>query len=370
MPRGTAGPAAQRGGWSHIFAASDGRAGVERSLLLLLLLQRVLCVMALLSSSVPRPPAAALAALAVWNVCLFVIAGRQGRLSRWLVAVDVSLAVMLLAMAAGAGHDDWAYRAALSASALAGGALSLIPAAVVVSMLAAAFTAETLVRKNGHVSPVEVAGDLSLVFLFAVVVGAAAYALRRYGRRADQAPPAPSALVRGLHDTALATLSAIAGGQVDHRSEQVRRRAAQDVAHIRRLLLSESPEGNTVLDARLREAAAMAELLGLRVHWEGGPSSLDLPPAATAALADATREALNNVAAHAGTAECWLTLMADRGRVVIRVVDRGCGFDPASRSPGFGLRRSLFDRMAACGGAARVTSAPGAGTCVDLTWPK
>jgi signal transduction histidine kinase len=141
------------------------------------------------------------------------------------------------------------------------------------------------------------------------------------------------------------------------------------VAHIRRLLRSEST-GENPLDARLRDVVDTAELLGLRVHWQGGLDSSDLPPAVMAALADAAREALNNVAAHAGTAECWLTLMADHGRVTLRVVDRGRGFDPSSRPPGFGLRRSLLDRMAACGGAVRLTSAPGSGTCVDLMWPK
>src|SRR6266851_163725 len=318
----------------------------------------------------PHPPAAVLAVLAVWNVCLFAILGRHGRLSRWMVAIDVSLAIVLLALAAESGQDEWAYQAVLSAAALAGGALSLMPAALVVSALGAAFIAETLVRKDGHVSPVVLAGDLSLVLLFAAVVGSAAYTMRMYSRHADRAASAPPALVRDLHDTALATLSAIAGGRVDHRSEQVRRRAAQDVAHIRRLILSESAGGETPLDARLRDVVAMAELLGLRVHRQGSLDSSDLPPAAMAALADATREALNNVAAHAGTAECWLTLMADRGRVSIRVVDRGRGFDPSSRPPGFGLRRSLLERMTACGGAVRLTSALGSGTCVELTWPK
>ena len=113
-----------------------------------------------------------------------------------------------------------------------------------------------------------------------------------------------------------------------------------------------------------------AELLGLTVHWQGDISPSDLPPEAVAALADATREALNNVSSHAGTAECWLTLITDGGVVTIRVVDRGRGFDAASRPPGFGLRRSLAERMAACGGAVRISSAPLAGTCVELTWPK
>ncbi len=339
-------------------------------MLLLLVLQRAVCAMTLSASEVPHPGPVALVVVAAWNVGLFTVAGRQGGVSGWMPAVDVGLAVTLLALAAESGQDDWAYRAALSAAAMAGAALNLMPACFAVAALITAVTAETLVRKGGHVSPVSLAGDLSLLLGFAVVLGTGARSLRRYGRRADRALASPSDLVRDLHDTALATLSAIASGRVDHRTEQVRSRAARDVAHIRRLLLGESSGGETLLAARLREVVAMVELLGLTVHWQGDLTPSDLPSAAVAALADATREALNNVASHAGTGECWLTLIADGGVVTIRVVDRGRGFDAASRPRGFGLRRSLTERMAACGGAVRVSSAPSAGTCVDMTWPK
>jgi signal transduction histidine kinase len=285
------------------------------------------------------------------------------------VLIDIGVAVAMLALAAESGQDDWAFRAALAAAALAGAALRPVPACLAVSVLAAAFTTETLIRKHLQLSPLGTASDLSLLLTFAVVTGCGAYSLRRRTRRADRSPPV-SDLAKALHDTALATLSAIAGGQVDPGTEQVRRRAAQDVLHIRRLLLDESGAGGPLLDARLREVVEAAELLGLRVHWQGTSPAQDLPPAAVAALADATREALNNVAAHAGTAECWLTLMTGRGRVTIRVVDRGRGFEPGSRPPGFGLRRSLLERMTTCGGAVRLSSAPGVGTCVDLIWPK
>jgi len=369
MPYRSANATEWRGGRINTIAAPGGRAGVERSLLLMLMLQRVLAAMDLLSSDAPHPPAVYLVVAAAWNVCLLVIAGRHGRLSGWIVAIDVGLAVVLLAMAAGTGQDDWAYMTSLCAATMAGAALSLVATAVAVSVLSAAFVGEILVRKNGHAIPA-LAGDLGLILLLAALAWFVANATRTQSRRAEQADSAPAALVRDLHDTALATLSAIARGQVDHHSQHIRSRAAQDVVHIRSLLLGESAGSQTPLGARLREVVAAAELLGLRVHWQGGVDSADLPQTATAALADATREALNNVTAHAGTAECWLTLMADRGRVTVRVVDRGCGFDPAACPPGFGLGRSLPDRMAACGGAARVTSAPGSGTCVELVWPK
>jgi signal transduction histidine kinase len=180
----------------------------------------------------------------------------------------------------------------------------------------------------------------------------------------------PPELARELHDTALATLAAIAGGRLDHSSEQVRRRAAQDVARIRGMLAGTPAERRTSLHDSLREVTSSAELLGLTVHRVGSGACGDLPPPAVSALTAAAREALNNVAAHAGTAECWLTMIPAGAGVTVRVVDRGCGFELGSFSPGYGLRHSVLERMDRCGGTVRLSSAPAAGTCVDLIWPK
>jgi signal transduction histidine kinase len=52
------------------------------------------------------------------------------------------------------------------------------------------------------------------------------------------------------------------------------------------------------------------------------------------------------------------------------VRDRGTGFDPAQVDPArLGLRRSIAERVADCGGHAYVWSAPGRGTVVRLSWP-
>ncbi|WP_244199790.1 sensor histidine kinase, partial [Amycolatopsis thailandensis] len=81
----------------------------------------------------------------------------------------------------------------------------------------------------------------------------------------------------------------------------------------------------------------------------------------------AVREALVNVDRHAGVGEALLTV-EDGVRVTVR--DEGRGFDPAATpAQRRGVRGSLVERMAAAGGRAEVTSAPGAGTTVDLVWP-
>lgn len=95
--------------------------------------------------------------------------------------VRFALAVVLLAMAAGSGHDNWAYLATLCAAAMAGAALSLTATAVAVSVLDGAFVAETLARKDGHASPA-MAGDVGLILLLAALVWSAAYAMRTQSR--------------------------------------------------------------------------------------------------------------------------------------------------------------------------------------------
>jgi hypothetical protein len=60
----------------------------------------------------------------------------------------------------------------------------------------------------------------------------------------------------------------------------------------------------------------------------------------------------------------------DPGRLRIAVRDRGAGFDLARVDQArLGLRRSITERIAECGGQASVWSAPGQGTEVSLCWP-
>ena len=103
------------------------------------------------------------------------------------------------------------------------------------------------------------------------------------------------------------------------------------------------------------------------------------------AIVHATREALANVAAHAGTGEAWVTITLGPGTpardagapgagagggVQVTVRDAGAGFDPARVDPArLGLRRSITERVTDWGGRVSVRSAPGQGTVVDMSWP-
>jgi len=81
----------------------------------------------------------------------------------------------------------------------------------------------------------------------------------------------------------------------------------------------------------------------------------------------ASAEALRNVAQHSGVKSADVTV-GMRGLVVgVQIRDRGVGFEPGVTHRR-GLSASIQARMTDVGGSASVTSAPGEGTVVDLTW--
>jgi signal transduction histidine kinase len=87
-------------------------------------------------------------------------------------------------------------------------------------------------------------------------------------------------------------------------------------------------------------------------------------------MSHAVREALVNVASHAGTSEAWIEVgLAEEGGLRVTVRGAGAGFHPDRVGSGrLGLRRSIVERIADQGGQASVTSAPGQGTVVSLRW--
>jgi signal transduction histidine kinase len=185
---------------------------------------------------------------------------------------------------------------------------------------------------------------------------------------------------RLLHDTVLNTLTALARAGRDDVAEVVAR-CRQDVALIQRALSGpgeeEADTGRAYGDVvrGVRAVAAQASARGLQVHLDiDGGEAPAFPAPVTVAISNAVREALSNVAAHAGTGEAWVkvSLIAPNGtpgRLQVTVRDTGIGFDPVSvDQTRLGLRRSIAERMTDCGGHASVWSEPGRGAVVRLSW--
>lgn len=120
------------------------------------------------------------------------------------------------------------------------------------------------------------------------------------------------------------------------------------------------------------------ESQGIDVDFQA-PSDLPrLPPALETALFRISQEAVNNIVRHADASQVRLILRADCSctpvcKVTLLVEDDGIGFDsqhtePARLGGHFGLF-GMQERAVALGGTARITSAIGKGTRVEVDLP-
>jgi signal transduction histidine kinase len=187
---------------------------------------------------------------------------------------------------------------------------------------------------------------------------------------------------RFLHDTVLNTLAGIGLGGADD-SDQVRVRCARTVAQVEVLRAGSAGTGDDDLERRVESVALEARDSGLTVAVRfvadppaGIPAArgpVELPEDVVAAVSAAVREALTNVARHAGTRAARVTVVLGADRLLVRIADDGVGFDlarpptPRDHAP-LGLSRSVHARMLDVGGEAEIDSAPGWGTRVDLRW--
>jgi signal transduction histidine kinase len=333
-------------------------------------------------------------AAVAWNVGLAVVVWRRGWFPRWAIGADVALVCVLLFVGTMnvAPHDvyrfiNWPTKLALASAAMVGAAVAprwMVP--VLLAPLGVNFGTAILLYGSVLLPASGLLGVLDSYFWWT----ACAYVVRRYlcgqGRALDEATRRQVELqerraaeraryderiaqYRKLHDTVLATLTAIARGGLDHRADAVRSRCAAEADYVRRLIHEDSANGDTILGARLSDVITEVGRLGLRVHYLHERMPAGLPGNVVEGIAEASREALNNVVVHSGTRTAWLTATWDEGRLLVRIVDRGRGFDPGSVVPGFGVRSSIVERMREVGGAATVTGQPGTGVWVDLTWP-
>ncbi|WP_267243433.1 sensor histidine kinase [Streptomyces sp. PR69] len=329
---------------------------------------------------------AVLAAAVACSVLVYGTARSRGWFNGRTVWADVLVTGCALPFAAylwGGAHE-----APAIAWVMVLGGSSSAPAAVVLdrgqAVLAVALIAATHALGYGLVGAAMAvtAGHLNSVVSSAVLGWVFWWYLRRQGALLDAANEKARkaeaqraryaeriAHHRALHDTVLATLTAIAGGRVDASAERVRSRCAREAAYLRRLI-QQSADADVYPEAgaALEEAVRAAECLGLSVSAQYGEMP-SVPPDVAAEVAAAVTEALNNVLRHAGTGRAYLTAAGRDGQLVVTVVDRGKGFDPELVTGGLGLRSSVRERMRGIGGAAEVESVPGEGTRVELSWP-
>jgi signal transduction histidine kinase len=175
---------------------------------------------------------------------------------------------------------------------------------------------------------------------------------------------------RHLHDTVLSTLTMVAAGAFAGPSPALTVQAARDLRVLQGLEGAPAvPSGLVALtDLSPRLERAAASTVDLAVRLDLVPVTLPTPVADQ--LAACVGEALRNVEQHAGTGKAEVTVTGGAGWAVIKITDRGRGFDPAATPPSRrGIRESITGRMLAAGGRAAIASRPGAGTTVTVSWP-
>ncbi len=175
---------------------------------------------------------------------------------------------------------------------------------------------------------------------------------------------------RQLHDTVLSTLTMVAAGAFAETSLALTAQADRDLRVLRGLAGAPSGPGGLapLTDPRpkLKRAAASTDDLAVRLKL----APVTLPSPVTDQLVACVGEALRNVERHAGTGQADVTVTGGAGWAVVKISDRGRGFDPAATPPSRrGIRDSITGRMLAAGGRAAVASRPGAGTTVTVSWP-
>lgn len=179
---------------------------------------------------------------------------------------------------------------------------------------------------------------------------------------------------RLLHDRVLQTLETLAKGRW-LTDPDFRAHIAGEAAWLRAHVEGVDPHRDRDLLAALRLLVQRNTSTGLRVELNGSQLREDhrwrtaLRPEIVDAVVDATQEALTNVAKHAGVDSAVVRAGAAGGVLTVSVLDHGRGFDPGTARRGIGLDQSIRARIAELGGEARIESAPGAGTYVELVVP-
>ena len=172
-----------------------------------------------------------------------------------------------------------------------------------------------------------------------------------------------------LHDSVLQTLALIQ--KQAHDPDEVARLARGQERELRAWLFDASEQTAkrttaTVFAALHKAAGEVEDLFGVVIQpvTVGDDVAFD---AATEPVVLAAREAMVNAAKHAGVERIDVYAEHLAGELAVFVRDRGAGFSlggvPADRH---GVRDSIIGRMDRAGGRARITSAPGEGTEVEL----
>lgn len=176
-----------------------------------------------------------------------------------------------------------------------------------------------------------------------------------------------------LHDDVMSTL--LVASHAIRRNPTIERSAERAIEHLDSFIAAtpeELPQDREVFAIEVR--AAVTEVVdGVQFTGTFDDFADTIPGPVALAMTAALAEAARNSVRHASTpgVNRRAHLRSVHGSISVEFADTGPGFDPERVSPTrFGIRTSIRDRMSAVGGSADISSAPGRGTLVLLSWTR
>jgi PAS domain S-box-containing protein len=145
---------------------------------------------------------------------------------------------------------------------------------------------------------------------------------------------------------------------------------SEDVHAVSRQLHPAILDDLGLVEALRSECASLSRREGIAICYRPEEVATTLPKDVALCVYRVAQEALRNVAKHAAVNEAWVTLLATGPELLLRIQDKGVGFDPAGghSQPGLGLA-SMEERVRLIQAQLSVTSAPGQGTTVEVRVP-
>src|SRR5271165_2004422 len=338
-------------------------------------------------------PSAGLAALAVmagWTAVTVAAYRRPAGRVPWMLAADLCVAIVLILstrwidtaarISAGAPTIPSAWAAApVLACAVAGG--PWVGLATGLLICAADFAEHPVLPARGTFNQTVLLLIAAGIGGWVVRLGLRAEADIERAARMDAAASERERIARGIHDSVLQVLALVSsrGRALGGEAAELGRLAGEQEAALRTLLTADGepgppgPPGPPGSERGLLGVRGLVEPLGNARITVSCPATPVLLPAVTAtALGGAVTAALDNVARHAGPgARAWVLVEDEGWQVRVSVRDDGTGLAEgrlaaAAAEGRLGVSHSIVGRLREVGGAACLSSSPGAGTEVEL----
>jgi PAS domain S-box-containing protein len=145
---------------------------------------------------------------------------------------------------------------------------------------------------------------------------------------------------------------------------------SEDVHALSRQLHPSILDDLGLVEALRSECASFARREGIAVAYQSEGVPTGVPKESALCIYRVAQEALRNIAKHAAVTEACVTLDAAGPEVLLRVADRGVGFNPSGlhSAPGLGLS-SMEEGVRPIGAKLSIRSACGQGTTVEVSVP-